>query len=207
MPVSSCELCARTDRKVFAGADKPIARPLVTAEHVHGKTGLDGAVNCPSRTMPLQEQHAVDFIIETLKRESDRHRDALHARAADKHRASRWKRRRTSPPRVRELVMMGGGFFEGGNITPAAEFNIYVDPEAAAAVFASPAFRIVMMPLDVTHKVLTLKSAGRPKLRAIGSQARPSPWSRCSNSSSASTSRNTAPMAARCTIRRSSPTC
>jgi purine nucleosidase len=50
--------------------------------------------------------------------------------------------------------MMGGGFFEGGNITPAAEFNIYVDPEAAAAVFAS-GIPIVMMPLDVTHQLLT----------------------------------------------------
>ena len=70
--------------------------------------------------------------------------------------------------RVRELVMMGGGFFEGGNITPAAEFNIYVDPEAAAAVFAA-GIPIVMMPLDVTHKVLTLKTRVE-KLRALGNR-------------------------------------
>jgi purine nucleosidase len=60
-----CELCNRRDVKVFAGAEKPIARPLVTAEHVHGKTGLDGPV-VEEPTMPLQTQHAVDFIIETL---------------------------------------------------------------------------------------------------------------------------------------------
>ena len=59
--------------------------------------------------------------------------------------------------------MMGGGYFEGGNVTPAAEFNIYVDPEAASAVFAS-GIPIAMMPLDVTHKVLTT----RKRVAAIG---------------------------------------
>ncbi len=65
--------------------------------------------------------------------------------------------------------MMGGGFFEGGNITPAAEFNIYVDPEAADIVFRS-GIPIVMMPLDVTHRVLTHK-ARVEKIREIGSRA------------------------------------
>jgi purine nucleosidase len=160
------EFCSRPDVRVFAGADKPIARPLVTAEHVHGKTGLDGP-ELHEPTMPLEEQHAVDFIIDTLKREPSGTvtlctLGPLTNIAAALHKAPE------IAGRVRELVMMGGGFFEGGNITPAAEFNIYVDPEAAAAVFRS-AIPIVMMPLDVTHKVLTLKNRVA-KLREIGSR-------------------------------------
>ena len=64
-----CELCGRPDIKVFAGADRPLSRPLVTAEHVHGKTGLDGP-ELAEPTMPLQPGHAVDFIIETLLSET-----------------------------------------------------------------------------------------------------------------------------------------
>ena len=63
-----CELAGRTDTKVFAGCDAPMSRKLVTAEHVHGKTGLDGPV-MPDPTMPLQDPHAVDFIIDTLRAE------------------------------------------------------------------------------------------------------------------------------------------
>ncbi|MCQ4631447.1 nucleoside hydrolase [Shinella lacus] len=160
------EFCSRPDIKVFAGADKPIARPLVTAEHVHGKTGLDGP-ELHEPQMPLQEQHAVDFLIETLKREPAG-TVTLCTLGPLTNIATALERAPEIAGRVRELVMMGGGFFEGGNITPAAEFNIYVDPEAAAAVFKS-GIPIVMMPLDVTHKVLTLKSRVA-KLRAIGSR-------------------------------------
>ena len=63
-----CELAGRPDARVFAGADRPLMRPLVTAEHVHGKTGLDGP-DLPEPAMLLQDQHAVDFIIETLRKE------------------------------------------------------------------------------------------------------------------------------------------
>jgi len=63
-----CELAGRTDVPVFAGCDRPLAHSLVTAEHVHGKTGLDGP-ELPEPTMPLQDQHAVDFLVETLRRE------------------------------------------------------------------------------------------------------------------------------------------
>ena len=81
-----CELAGRPDIKVFAGAIRPLVRHLVTAEEVHGKTGLNGP-DLPEPTMPLQEQHAVDFIVETLMREESRHDDALPARAAHQHRA------------------------------------------------------------------------------------------------------------------------
>lgn len=160
------EFCARTDVKVFAGADKPIARPLITAEHVHGKTGLDGP-ELHEPQMPLQAQHAVDFIIETLRNEPEGS-VTLCTLGPLTNIATALQKAPDVAGRVRELVMMGGGFFEGGNITPAAEFNIYVDPEAAAVVFQS-GIPIVMMPLDVTHKVLTLKSRVA-KLREIANR-------------------------------------
>ncbi|MFS8143861.1 nucleoside hydrolase [Rhizobium sp. BR 249] len=149
-----CELCGRPETKVFAGADKPIARKLVTAEHVHGKTGLDGPVlNEP--TMALQPGHSVDFIIETLRREPEG-AVTLCTLGPLTNIGMAFEKAPDIIPRIRELVMMGGGFFEGGNITPAAEFNIYVDPEAADIVFRS-GVPIVMMPLDVTHQLLTRK--------------------------------------------------
>lgn len=160
------EFCARTDVKVFAGAAKPIARPLITAEHVHGKTGLDGP-ELHEPQMPLQAEHAVDFIIETLRSEPEG-TVTLCTLGPLTNIATAIQKAPDIASRVRELVMMGGGFFEGGNITPAAEFNIYVDPEAAAVVFQS-GIPIVMMPLDVTHKVLTLKSRVA-KLREIGNR-------------------------------------
>lgn len=150
-----CELCGRPDMSVFAGADRPMVRKLVTAEHVHGKTGLDGA-DLPEPTMPLQDQHAVDFIIETLRRE-EAGTVTLCTLGALTNIGLALQKAPDIAPRIRELVMMGGGFFEGGNITPAAEFNIYVDPHAAAAVFAA-GIPVVMMPLDVTHQLLTRKT-------------------------------------------------
>jgi purine nucleosidase len=149
-----CEICDRRNVKVFAGADKPIARKLVTAEHVHGKTGLDGP-ELDEPTMPLQPQHGVDFIVETLRSEPEG-TVTLCTLGPLTNIAMAFQKAPDIAPRVRELVMMGGGFFEGGNITPAAEFNIYVDPEAADLVFRS-GIPIVMMPLDVTHQLLTRK--------------------------------------------------
>ncbi|KQY13339.1 nucleoside hydrolase [Rhizobium sp. Root482] len=162
-----CELCARPDIKVFAGADRPLSRSLVTAEHVHGKTGLDGP-ELTEPTMPLQPGHAVDFIIETLLSEAPG-TVTLCTLGALTNIALALTKAPEIASRVRELVMMGGGFFEGGNITPAAEFNIYVDPQAADIVFKS-GIPIVMMPLDVTHRVLTHK-ARVEKIKAIRSPA------------------------------------
>jgi purine nucleosidase len=147
-----CELCGRRETKVFAGADAPIARKLVTAEHVHGKTGLDGP-ELHEPQMPLQAQHAVDFIVETLMRE-DSGTITLCPLGPLTNIALALIREPRIAPRIKEIVLMGGGFFEGGNVTPSAEFNIYVDPQAADVVFKS-GIPIVMMPLDVTHKALT----------------------------------------------------
>ena len=149
-----CELCGQSDMPVHEGARHPILRKQVTAEHVHGRTGLDGA-ELPEPTMAARSQHAVDFIVETVMREPAGS-VTLCTLGPLTNVALALQMEPAIAGRVRELVMMGGGFFEGGNITPAAEFNIYVDPEAAAAVFASE-IPIVMMPLDVTHQLLTRK--------------------------------------------------
>jgi purine nucleosidase len=147
-----CELAGRPDVPVYAGCDAPLQRKLVTAEHVHGKTGLDGPV-MPDPSMPLQLEHAVDFIIETLRREA-KGTVTLCPLGPLTNIATAFQRAPDIIGRVQEIVLMGGAYFEVGNITPAAEFNIYVDPEAADIVFKSGA-PIVVMPLDVTHKALT----------------------------------------------------
>jgi len=150
-----CELAGRPDIPVFAGSKNPLAKRLVTAEHVHGKTGLDGPT-LPDPTMPLQEKHAVDFIIETL-RTQPAGSVTLCPLGPLTNIASAFNQAPDIIEKVQEIVLMGGAYFEVGNITPAAEFNIYVDPEAAEIVFKAGA-PITVMPLDVTHKSLVTKA-------------------------------------------------
>jgi len=149
-----CEVCGKVDVPVFAGCDAPMARELVTAEHVHGKTGLDG-VTLPDPGMALQDRHAVDFIIDAL-----RHNPAgsvtLCPLGPLTNIATAFQRAPDIVDRVQEIVLMGGAYFEVGNITPAAEFNIYVDPEAADIVFKS-GVQLTVLPLDATHKALVTK--------------------------------------------------
>lgn len=147
-----CELAGRADMGVYAGCDRPMRHALVTAEHVHGKTGLDGPV-MPNPVMPLQDMHAVDYIIETLRAEPAG-TVTLCPLGPLTNIATAFERAPDIAAMVQEIVLMGGAYFEVGNITPAAEFNIYVDPEAAEIVFKSRC-PIVVMPLDVTHKALT----------------------------------------------------
>ena len=150
-----CEMSGRTDIKVYAGADRPLGRPLVTAEHVHGKTGLDGP-ELFEPSFALQDKHAVDFIVDTLMSEPAG-TVTLCPIGPLTNIALALQREPAIAGRIQQIVLMGGGYFEQGNVTPSAECTIYVDPEAAALVFACGA-PIVMMPLDVTHKVLTTKS-------------------------------------------------
>lgn len=146
------ELAGRADIPVHAGCDRPLQRPLVTAEHVHGKTGLDG-IELFQPKVPLASADAVDFIIETLRREPAG-TVTLVPIGPLTNIATAFQRAPDIISRVQEIVLMGGAYFEVGNVTPAAEFNIYVDPEAAKLVFASGA-PLTILPLDVTHKALT----------------------------------------------------
>ncbi|MEM6461808.1 MAG: nucleoside hydrolase [Pseudomonadota bacterium] len=161
-----CELAGKPDKKVFAGAETPMERPLVTAEYIHGKTGLDGP-ELPEPQMPLQPAHGVDFIVETIL-EQPPGAVTLCTLGPLTNIGLALRREPQIAGRISRIVMMGGGLFEGGNVTPAAEYNIYVDPEAAKVVFAS-GIPIVMMPLDVTHKVLTT----RRRLGRIGGLGTP----------------------------------
>ena len=146
-----CEVAGKTDMLVFAGCDAPLKRKLVTAEHVHGKTGLDG-VTLPDPQMPLQDKHAVDFIIDTLRNQK-KHSVTLCPLGPLTNKATAFLRAPDIVEHVAEIVLMGGAYFEVGNITPAAEFNIYVDPEAADIVFKSGTI-LTVMPLDLTHRAL-----------------------------------------------------
>ena len=160
-----CELAQRTEIKVFAGCDAPIKRPLVTAEHVHGKTGLDGPT-LPDPKMPLQKQHAVDFIIETI-RTNEAGTITICPLGPLTNIATAIEKAPDITEKIQEIVLMGGAYFEVGNITPTAEFNIYVDPEAADIVFQSN-IKITVLPLDVTHKALVTK-ARNDAFRALNS--------------------------------------
>jgi purine nucleosidase len=147
-----CELAGRPDLPVHAGCERPMHRPLVTAEYIHGKTGLDGPV-LPEPTMPLQPQHGVDYLIETLRR-AEAGAITLCTLGPLTNIGMALVKAPDIAPKVRELVMMGGAYFEGGNTTPAAEFNIYVDPHAADLVLRS-GIPVTIIPLDVSHKALT----------------------------------------------------
>lgn len=161
-----CELAGKPNTRVYAGASRPLLRPLVTAEHVHGNTGLNGP-ELPEPTMQPQPQHAVDYLIEEILRQPAGS-VTLCTLGALTNIALALQRAPDIAPRIQQIVMMGGGFFEGGNITPAAEFNIFVDPHAAHIVFSS-GIPLVVMPLDVTHQVLTT----RTRLDAIAALATP----------------------------------
>ncbi|PWW00070.1 purine nucleosidase [Hoeflea marina] len=160
------EICGRPDIPVYAGCERPLRRQLVTAEHVHGKTGLDG-IELFEPAVARQAGHAVDFIIDTIRSEPEA-AVTLCALGPLTNIATALEFAPDIAGRLAEIVLMGGGYFEGGNITPAAEFNIFVDPEAAAIVFAS-GVKLTMMPLDVTHKVLTT-AARCARLRSVGNR-------------------------------------
>jgi purine nucleosidase len=162
-----CEMAGRVDVKVFAGAEKPLSGHQVTAEHAHGKTGLDGPELFEPSFAP-QDGHAVDFIVKTVQTENAG-TVTLCAIGPLTNIALALRKEPSIAVRIERIVLMGGGYFAQGNITPSAEFNIHADPEAAAEVFACGA-PIVMMPLDVTHKILTTPER-MERIRAIDNHA------------------------------------
>ena len=159
-----CDIAGRSDIPVFAGCDKPMVRELLTAEKVHGKTGIDG-IDVAEPTTPLQEQHAVDFIVETLRAAEDES-VTLVPTGPLTNIGTVIDRAPDVLAKIRQLVIMGGAMREGGNYSPSAEFNILVDPHAAAIVFdcGRP---ITSMGLDVTHQVLSTR-ARVERIRQLG---------------------------------------
>lgn len=146
------ELSGRTDIPVYAGCERPMKRILVTAEETHGTTGMDGPT-LPAPKIQLQDQHGIDFIIDTL-RKTDAGTVTLCTLGPLTNIAMALIKAPDIAPRIQEIVMMAGAYFQVGNVTPTAEFNVYVDPDAADIVLRS-GVPIVMAPLDLTHKILT----------------------------------------------------
>lgn len=144
-------LAGREDVPLFAGCGRPLLRPLVTAEAVHGQTGLDGA-ELPEPTVPLSDRHAVDWLVDTLLAARD-DPVTLCPLGPLTNIAMALVREPRIADGIDRVVLMGGAAFAGGNTTPAAEFNIYVDPHAADIVFRS-GLPLTMLPLDCTHKAL-----------------------------------------------------
>jgi purine nucleosidase len=159
------DLAGREDVPVFAGCDRPLNRPLLTAENVHGSSGIDGYEIRPPRTR-LQDSHAVDFIVQTLL-SATKGEVTLVPTGPLTNIASAIRREPAILDRIRRIVLMGGALREGGNTTTSAEFNIYVDPEAAQTVLhcGRP---ITIAPLDVSHRVLVTPEV-LERIRALDS--------------------------------------
>lgn len=139
------ELAERTDIPVYAGCPRPMAPHRIDAAHVHGETGL-GSLVLPEPSIPLREKHGVVYLIETL-RQAPPKSVTVCAIAPLTNIAAALVMAPDIADGIAELVIMGGG--TRGNITPAAEFNIHVDPQAAAIVFEA-GLPITLIPLDVT---------------------------------------------------------
>jgi purine nucleosidase len=157
----------RTDVPVYAGCSRPLIRELVTAEDIHGKTGLDG-VPLDEPRVELANGHAVDFMIKALHSAAEKS-VTLCLIGPMTNLAVALIQDPTIARGIKQVVLMGGAFHTRGNITPAAEFNIYVDPHAAAVVFAS-GLPIVVLPLDVTRKVLSTEARVK-RLANLGNRA------------------------------------
>jgi inosine-uridine nucleoside N-ribohydrolase len=141
------EIAGRTDIPVAAGARTPLVRRLVTATYAHGENGLGGAVFPEPTTKPVAEP-AAEYIRRIVRKYP--HEVTLITLGPLTNIATALNADPELAALVRGLTMMGGSL-SGGNITPAAEFNIYVDPEAARIVFQS-GIPITMVGLDVTRK-------------------------------------------------------
>jgi purine nucleosidase len=165
-----CTIAGITDVPVASGCDRPLTRELRTAGYIHGESGLDGPA-FPEPAVPLDQRHAVDLIIELLMGSSGD--ITLVPTGPLTNIAMAVRKEPAIVEKVKEIVLMGGAYTRG-NTTPAAEFNIYVDPEAAAIVFRTP-WPLTMVGLDLTHQALAtpdvlqrIAALGTPIARIAG---------------------------------------
>ncbi|MEB0008796.1 nucleoside hydrolase [Pseudomonas sp. MH9.2] len=146
------EWAGREEVPVYAGASKPLVRTPIYAENMHGKEGLPGvAVHEPK--VGMAKGNAVDYLIETLSKAAP-HSITLAMLGPQTNMALALMQAPEITQGIKEIVVMGGAHFNGGNMSPVAEFNIYADPHAAQIVLASDV-KLTYIPLDVTHKILT----------------------------------------------------
>ncbi len=163
------ELADRTDIPVYAGSPRPMVRELVTAEHVHGPTGLDGVVLPEPKSQPAPGS-GVTFIVDTI-RQANPGEITICSLSPLTNIALALVQAPDIAPKINSIVAMAGAYFEVGNITPTAEFNVYVDPEAAHIVLSS-GIPITLLPLDVTHQMLTTPERLNA-MRTIGNRCGP----------------------------------
>ena len=154
------ELVGRTDVAVAAGAERPLVRELAVAAHVHGESGLDGPALPPAETVPVADD-AVAFMAGCVGAAG---RPVTLVPTGPLTNVARYLDMHGSDG-IERIVLMGGSIAEG-NITPAAEFNVWCDPESAQRVFSS-GLDVTMIGLDVTHKAI-LGPAEEERLRAAG---------------------------------------
>jgi inosine-uridine nucleoside N-ribohydrolase len=154
------ELVERTDVPVAAGAERPLARELFVAAHVHGESGLDGPVLPETQAAPVPDD-ASSFMARAIREAG---KPLTIVATGPLTNLARYLAE-YGPDGIGRVVVMGGAIAEG-NYTPAAEFNIWCDPEAAAAVFAS-SLDVTLIGLDVTHQAL-LGPAVEGRLRSAG---------------------------------------
>lgn len=146
------EWAGREEVPVYAGAPKPLMRTPIYAEDIHGKEGLSGiAVHEPRQG--LAEGSAITYLIETLK-SARPHSITIAMLGPQTNLALALIQEPGIVQGIREVVVMGGAHFNGGNTTPVAEFNLFADPHAAEVVLKS-GVKLTYLPLDVTHKILT----------------------------------------------------
>ncbi|MDQ0022583.1 purine nucleosidase [Variovorax paradoxus] len=163
----ACEWAGRPEIPVYAGAERPLERTPIYAANIHGHEGVTG-VKVHEPAAPLAEGHAVDYLIRTLRAAPERS-VTLAMLGPQTNLALALTQAPDIVRGLHELVLMSGAHFNGGNITPTAEFNVFADPHAAEAVLKS-GVPITMLPLDVTHKILT-SDERIARLRTIGNRA------------------------------------
>ncbi|WP_296256148.1 MULTISPECIES: nucleoside hydrolase [unclassified Pseudomonas] len=146
------EWAGREDVPVYAGAGRPLVRPPIYAENIHGKEGLPG-VQVHEPKQGLAEGNAVQYLIDTLSKAAP-HSITIAMLGPQTNVALALIQAPEITQGIKEVVVMGGAHFNGGNITPVAEFNLFADPDAAKVVLAS-GVKLTYVPLDVTHKILT----------------------------------------------------
>lgn len=161
------EWAGREEVPVYAGAPTPLVRTPIYAENIHGEEGLPGvAVHEPKKG--LEQGGAVQYLIDTLST-AEPHSVTLAMLGPQTNLALALIQAPQIVTGIREVVVMGGAHFNGGNITPVAEFNLYADPQAAEVVLRS-GVKLTYLPLDVTHKVLT-SEARLKQIRGVNNHA------------------------------------
>ncbi|MFK7698806.1 nucleoside hydrolase [Pseudomonas caspiana] len=161
------EWAGREDVPVYAGASKPLVRTPIYAENVHGQEGLPGVpVHEPKQG--LAQGSAVQYLIDTL-RKAEPHSITIAMLGPQTNLALALVQDPEITQGIKEVVVMGGAHFNGGNITPVAEFNLFADPHAAQVVLAS-GVKLTYLPLDVTHKILTSEQHLK-QIAALNNQA------------------------------------